>query len=220
MNGESFWARLPWGKAALLVFFLLALINLVVLDIKIFSRKEDLPLEPISESLTSAPVATTSPAIISEEESCPAACLEAISEAKAPSAQVTPVQQPVTAGPTVKEFYIPLGSGSTTSKSYTGLSGVEGVIDLANYPNIKSIIFEASMRIPTANGRAYAKLYNVTDSHDVWNSEVYAEGSAGYRAESGEINLASGRKLYRVMMKSTVGYEAILDSARIKILLK
>jgi hypothetical protein len=177
-------------------------------------------LEPISESLTSAPGVTTSPAIISEEESCPAACLEAISEAKAPSAQVTPVQQPVTAGPTVKESYIPLGSGSTTSKSYTGLSGVEGVIDLANYPNIKSIIFEASMRIPTANGRAYAKLYNVTDSHDVWNSEVYAEGSAGYRAESGEINLDSGRKLYRVMMKSTVGYEAILDSARIKILLK
>lgn len=220
MNGESIWTRLSWGKAALLVFFLLALTNLVILDMKIFSRKEPSLLEPISESPTFIPTETASPAIISKEDSCPAVCLEAISKAAVSSVQATPVQQPAVAEPMVKELYIPLGSGSITSKNYTGLSGVESVIDMANYPNIKSIIFEASMRIPTANGQAYAKLYNVTDSHDVWNSEVYAEGSAGYRAESGEISLASGRKLYRVMMKSTVGYEAILDSARIKILLK
>ena len=100
------------------------------------------------------------------------------------------------------------------------INGAEAVIDLANYPQIKSIIFEASMRIPTANGRVYAKLYNVTEQHDVWYSEVSSEGPVSKREESKEISLASDRKLYRVMMKSTMGYEALLDSARIKIILK
>jgi len=76
------------------------------------------------------------------------------------------------------------------------------------------------MRIPTANGRVYAKLYNVTDKHDVWYSEVWVEGSTSYRAETTSINLSSGRKLYRVMMKSQMSNEVVLDLARLKIVLK
>lgn len=197
---------MTWKKAALLVFSLFLLLNLLVLDIRVFTKKRE------QEHLPGVP----QPFPI-----CPAACLDIISEATASAlTPVTPIPKPATARPTVKEFYVPLGTGSTTSTSWTELTGVESVIDMANYPRIKSIIFEASMRIPTANGRVYAKLYNVIDKHDVWYSEVYAEGSSGYRAESRKITLSSGRKLYRVMMKSTMGYEAILDSARIKILLE
>ncbi len=220
MNNKSIWRRLDWGKGTLLVFFLLLIANLTILNLKVFTDTSEVKPSVSLESTSEVSQATPGAERV-EANLCPAACLEVISEATSPGlTQVTPAPRPVSAGPAVKESYIPLGSGLTTSKNYTGLSGVESVIDMANYPNVKSIIFEASMRIPTANGRVYAKLYNVTDKHDVWNSEVYAEGSAGYRAESGEINLASGRKLYRVMIKSTVGYEAILDSARIKILLK
>ncbi len=60
----------------------------------------------------------------------------------------------------------------------------------------------------------------MTDKHDVWYSEVWAEGSTNYRAESANISLSEGRNLYRVMMKSTMGYEAILNSARLKIVLE
>ncbi|PJE69024.1 hypothetical protein COU96_02020 [Candidatus Shapirobacteria bacterium CG10_big_fil_rev_8_21_14_0_10_38_14] len=199
------------GKAVLLFFSFVALLNFLILDIKVFRSQE----EP------SVVTPTTLSPKIGEISFCPAACLEAISQATAPAfIQTTPTPKPTQAEVMVKELYIPLGSGSTKSVDWVELAGVESVIDAANYPKIKSVIFEASLRIPTANGRVYAKLYNVTDKHDVWFSEVWAEGPLGYRAESGKISLSPGRKLYRVMMKSTMAYEAILDSARIKILLE
>lgn len=209
-------------KLVFLVFFLFLLINVLILDIKVFTRKEE-------DAVIKSPVKKLEPELVTpniqtETDVCPPACLEVITEATAASlAQATLVSTPaptVVVAPTVKEFYIPLGSGSNKSSVWVELGGVESVIDMANYPNVKSIIFEASMRIPTANGKVYAKLYNVTDQHDVWFSEVSSEGSISSRIESKNINLAPGRKLYRVMMKSTMSYEAFLDSARIKILLK
>ena len=82
------------------------------------------------------------------------------------------------------------------------------------------MIFEAFLRIPTGNGRAYAKLYNVTDKHDVWFSEVMVEGGNTQRVESKNIGLDAGRKIYRVTMKTAMGYEAVLESARLKIILE
>jgi len=211
MNNESIWTRFVWKKAVLLVFFLLFLLNFLILDIKVFRRKE-------GSAIVTQPVLIPEVGKISF---CPAACLEAISQVTTPGlVQIAPTPKPTYFEAMVKELYIPLGPGSTKSMDWVELTGVESVIDTANYPKIKSVIFEASLRIPTANGRVYAKLYNVTDKHDIWYSEVYAEGPSSYRAESGDITLASGRKLYRVMMKSTMGYEAILDLARIKILLE
>ena len=221
MNTESFWTKFAWGKAALLVFFLFFLVNILILDIKVFTPDTSEVSQPIITPGVSQESAVDTPGVSSEVNPCPSACLEVISQVTASGlTQTTPAPKPAASAPTVKELYIPLGSGSTKSVDWVELAGVESVIDAANYPKIKSVIFEASMRIPTANGRAYVKLYNVTDKHDVWFSEVWAEGSLSYRAESGNISLSSGRKLYRVMMKSTMGYEAILDSARLKIILE
>lgn len=207
-------------KAFLLVFSLLFLINLLILDIKVFrAEKETAVITPAIEK----PQAEVTPPDdqVLETNLCPSACLEIITEATASSlVQTIPLPTPITFEPQIKEFYIPLGSGSTKSADWEELAGVEAVIDSANFSNIKSIIFEASLHIPTANGKVYAKLYNVTDKHDVWFSKVWAEGSVSYRAESAEISLSPGRKLYRVMMRTTMSYEAILDSARVKILLK
>lgn len=212
MNNESIWTKFAWGKAALLVFFLLILINILVLDIKVFIREEKPGVvTPTAEKIQ---VGLTPTAGFIESSLCPPACLEVISE-KYPTPVATPLIQVI-----AKELYIPLGSGSTKSTDWVELTGVESVIDAANYPKIKLVIFEASLRIPTANGKVHAKLYNVTDKHDVWFSEVWAEGSTSQRVESANIRLDSGRKLYRVVMKSTMGYEAILDSARIKIILE
>lgn len=211
----------PRWKLVFLVFFLLLLINVLILDIRIFTKKEEAIV--IKSPVKKLETELVTPNIQAETNVCPLTCLEAITEATATSlVQTTPVSIPVSTfvAPAVKEFYIPLGSGSTKSSTWVGLGGVESVIDMANYPNVKSIIFEASMRIPTANGKVYAKLFNVTDQHDVWFSEVSSEGSISSRIESKNINFAPGRKLYRVMMKSTMSYEALLDSARIKILLK
>jgi len=118
----------------------------------------------------------------------------------------------------IKEIYIPLGQGSAASQDWEEITGAEAVINLANFSGVKSVILEASLRIPTGNGRVYAKLYDVIAKHDVWFSEVSVEGSQSKREESAPVVLSPGRSLYRIKMKSTMGYEAILDQARLKIL--
>ncbi len=218
MNIEFLRTRFSWGKEVLFLLVLFLLINILILDIKLFADEEK---EAISPTPSETQPEVTPPVVQPvENDACPSACLEAIAESITTGS--TPTTTPpvvTTTEPAVKEFYIPLGSGSTSSSTWVELPGIESVIDMENYPNVKEIIFEATMRIVTGNGRVYAKLYNVSDKHDAWYSEVYAEGSGGYRAESGNIILAPGRKVYRVMMKSTMGTEAILDNARIKILL-
>ena len=97
------------------------------------------------------------------------------------------------------------------------IGGVETEIDTALYPSISEVVFETYMSIPTANGVAYAKLFNVTDKHDVWFSEQSMETNVTTR-KSSKIKLDQGKKLYRLMMKSTMGYESKLTNARIRII--
>lgn len=209
-----------------LFFLVIIFANLLVLNLKIFWPQSKTAVAPVSnEEMTSQIGKQEGKEMITKskilaDDVCPVPCLEAINQATASIAPAPTLSQTMIQPLSVKEFYIPLGSGSTKSQNWVELAGIESVVDMNNYQNVKTIIFEASMRIPTANGKVYAKLFNVTEKHDVWYSEVEAEGSSGYRAESANLNLPPGRKLYRVMMKTTMGYESILDSARIKILLE
>ncbi len=204
------------ARVAFIVLGIFLAIDIVFLNIKAFSTREQLPkFSPIA-----APTLTYPEEVVlnSKGDGCPASCLLAIDEATKQAEKKSPLPtKPAVNVVGVKEIYIPFGSGSTKSLDWVELAGVESVIDSADYPNTKSMIFEASLKVPTANGRVYAKIFNVTDKHDVWGSEVSSEGPTSYRAESANITLSPGRKLYRVMMKSTMGYEAILDWARIKI---
>ncbi len=120
---------------------------------------------------------------------------------------------------TTREIYIPLGSGSSKSSSWDSLEGIEVNIDTSRYGVIKEAYFQAALRIPTANGQVYAKLYNETDKHDVWFSEVSTEGATGVVKEA-KITIDKGAKLYRVYLKSTLEVEAILDLARIKLIVE
>lgn len=208
-------------KIFLGIIIFLFLANLVLLNIKVFLKKEE-ATTPLPTPGAEKPFSLQQPTSQPTGQTCPAACLDEIYQATAEATKISPLPQKKTevSQPTIKEFYIPLGSGSTKSRDWEEMAGVEAVIDRANFPNVDSIILEATMRIPTANGRVYAKLYDVTAKHDIWFSEVWVEGSTSYRAESANISLSEGRHLYRLMMKSTMGYEAILDSARLKIILK
>lgn len=183
-----------------IAFLLLA--DLVTLNFKVFSPQK---LSPPTLVPTVYPEATEGPVA---------------SPSITPLSPTLPPKPAVTGGPMVKEIYIPLGNGSTKSLDWTGLPGAEVVLDAANFSKIKSMIFEAFLQIPTGNGKASAKLYNVSDKHDVWSSEVAVEGGGVQRIESKNIVLDAGRKVYRVMMKTTMGYEAVLESARLKIILE
>ena len=118
---------------------------------------------------------------------------------------------------TVKEYYLPLGTGSTSGADWTDISGAESSLVPSNYGKIKEMYFEASVRLPTGDGRVYARLKNVTDNVGLIESEIFRDGTQTGLVSSVKIPVPNTTKLYRVQMKSTSGALSVLDSARIKI---
>lgn len=207
--GGRHFDAMPLKIGSIIVFLLfLVSLNVLFLDIMVFTKSNNRE----SVSVIAEPQEET-------VSTCPAACTAKIDEvlSKAtptPAIEMSPITIP--AAPQAAEFYIPLGSGTTKSSEYEELLGAEAHINTVSYPTIKKVTFEIFLRNPTGNGRVYAKLYNATDKHDVWFSEVFIEGG-GLAKKEATVTLDSGNKLYRVMMKSTMKYDVYADTARIKI---
>lgn len=120
-----------------------------------------------------------------------------------------------------KEIFIPIGSGSTKNNSYEDLAGLAVTIDTSKYPNIESAVFEGSIWVADGNGKMFAQLYNSSDKHPVWNSEISTNSAKGVLTTSGNITLDKGAKTYQVQAKTNlISYAAHVENARIKITLK
>ncbi len=217
---KSFYLKLAVGVVGLLFFF-----NLLFLDLTIFkNQKEGLKITLPQVSLPQE-----------QNKVCPATCVSQIYEATRSSkllsvptptilpqaiAESTPANTPI---PTqsqssfVKEFFVPFGFGSSTADDWKDVGGLKATIDSTNYGDIKTVTFEASIRIPTGNEAAYVRLYNVTDKHPVWYSDLLLEGGTPSLLVSKPITLDSGNKTYQVQMKTSLKYEAFLDQARLHI---
>lgn len=120
-----------------------------------------------------------------------------------------------------KEVYIPIGSGSTKSSTYVDLAGLEVNVDTNKYPNIDYAVFEASIYVDGANGQVHTQLYNVSDKHPVWYSEMKGNAGTASLVTSPKITLEKGVRAYRVQAKTDlVDYAAHVENARIKLFLK
>ncbi|HYK07976.1 MAG TPA: hypothetical protein VEW42_00580 [Candidatus Eisenbacteria bacterium] len=136
-----------------------------------------------------------------------------------PSPTAIPIQkQAVQQGPAVKEYFIAMGAGSSTAADWTDVPGLTAQIDFGNYPSIKEILFEASVGIPTANEDASVRLFNVTDKHPVWYSDVTLTN--GQFGASSPFIYDKGVKIYQVQMKTSLQFLASLIQSRIHIILK
>lgn len=114
-------------------------------------------------------------------------------------------------------IYIPIGSGGyTNAPTWTDASGVEISIDPADYPGYTSATFEDSLRISDPNQTASARLYNATDKSSLTSTEISTTSQSFVIVSSNTFNLTSGRKTYRLQLKSS-GHEAYSQFARIKI---
>lgn len=178
---------------------LVVVTNTVFLDIVVFGKaaSKDVSLSQTSivlPTITPVPTQLASPTV-------------------APSPSIGSVQ--VVNSP--KEYYIPLGNGMTKNDQWETVAGMEATIDTSLYPKIKQVVFESYLRIPVGIGWMHVKLFNATDGHDVWGSEVQSESNTFVR-ESAVIPLDSGNKRYIVMAQSTIRAEAYIDNARIKII--
>ncbi len=172
----------------LLVFLFL---NVIVLDVIVFqSAKSDKEV-----------LGTTT------ADACPQACITRINQLSGK-----------TTVSTAKEYYVPLGSGTNTTDEWTDVSGASAYINTTSYSKIKQAMFEATVAIPTGAQRVWVRLYNATDKHPVWYSEMTADGSAPQLLTSPTITLDPGNKLYQVQMKTQLKILTNLSQSRIKII--
>lgn len=208
--------------AVLTGLVILMLINLFLVDYIIFKIVLE---EPKLVNIEASVLPPPTPTSVSQEQ-LTRSDVEAIvreetrlfkPQTSIPTPKSTVIAQQAGGGSQVKEFFIHLGSGSGSTEDWTDVSGVEAYIDSTKYGRIKEVIFEASVNIPTGNQVVYIRLYNITDKHPVWFSEVSHEGGGSILLISKPITLDSGSKLYRVQMKTSLKYLANLSSARVKI---
>lgn len=118
----------------------------------------------------------------------------------------------------VKEYFIPFGIGSNQTSDWADIPGAQATVNFGNYQNIKEIVFETSVAVPTANQTVSVRLYNQTDKHPVWYSEVTTTNNVF--ATSQPIVWDSGTKVYQVQMKTQLSYLANLTLARLHITLR
>ena len=218
---------------ALIILTAFLLVNMLILDYVLFLGKNVAGFKAITsersksndENFNVVNVASPSSETVEKPkivDSCsPFSCVELIQQA---TASLTLKKTTATAKTTpsstngAKEYYVTLGSEQTLSDEWEDIAGTSVYIDSTKYGKIKTVTFEPSIRIPTANGVMYARLFNDTDKHPVWFSEVSMEGNTSKLVLSSPITLDPGNKLYKVQMKTTLKYLTILDSARVHII--
>lgn len=153
----------------------------------------------------------------SQANGCDSTCQQAIYQA---IYQATVSAIP-TIGPSsnsqVKEYFISIGSGTNATDDWLDVDGVEITLNGDNYPSNRTVTFEPTLFVPTGNEKAYARLFNVTDKHPVWFSEVSVESTQAKLLISSPIVLDSGSKTYRVQMKTGLKATANLAQSRIHI---
>lgn len=217
----EFIKKLVSRQNLIFVFLFAILINLLYLDLIIAKGTSIKTIEKI----ISAPTFDKS----SDNVACLNECKVLINEeigklnksTPALFSSPTPTKAPIsvqTTSSTTKEYYVPFGSGSGNSLDWKDMAGLQASIDSNGYNSIKSVVFEVSLHVPTGNETASVRLYNSTDNHPVWNSELTFNGnSSSVFMSSSPISLDSGNKLYKVQIKTQLQYPAIVDQSRVHI---
>lgn len=213
------------NSSHIVIIFLLTLItlNLFLLDLKVFAPENNIKISDITSVATPNPTPSTNPnAVLSQNLICPNSCISLIQQSASNASRTGATDQLPTTNyqpqTSTREYYIPLGTGSTAKSDWNDMTSTDTLIDPANYGTIKEAYFIASLGNPTQNGQVEAQLYNVTDKHLVWGSHVVMNGPASQTITSDKITLDKGAKLYRVQLKSTLQYAASLDNAKIRII--
>ena len=139
-------------------------------------------------------------------DTCPTACINRINQATGK-----------TVTNSAKEYYVPLGTGTNVTDDWTDVSGASAYIDTGAYNKIKEARFEATVVTPAGSQRIWVRLFNATDKHPVWYSEVTTDTSGAQLLTSSAIALDKGNKLYQVQMKSQLKGLTNLNQSRVHI---
>lgn len=114
-------------------------------------------------------------------------------------------------------LYIPLGSGGTAGdKGWYSVPGYEVAIDPADYFGYSAMQMEINFRMTEIAGVGVARLYNQTDNQAISGEiTIASDNLALYSTPT--FTLPSGKKTYKLQVKSTYGANLEIQSARIKV---
>jgi len=210
------------NKILVIITSLLIIANLVFLDVVLIikPKKEEI-ITPMENKVKK--VDEVEEVEKEEESDCRTICQEEISKALA-TISATPQQTIKTvyqSAPAVKQpstIYIPLGGNiSTSNGSWVYIGGAEGYFNKNDYLGAKKISWEAFLKIKDSNGEANARLYDATHQVVISASEINGGGDSYSLKASGQLTLLDGNNLYQVQLRTSTGYEAYLEGARIKV---
>lgn len=139
-------------------------------------------------------------------EPCPSACIAKINQLAGKTIGTT----------TAKEYYVPLGSGTNTTSDWADVAGASATIDTTSYGRIRQATFEATIST-VGSQKMWVRLYNATDKHPVWFSEVSTVESGPVLLTSDPITLDTGNKLYQVQVKTQLKAPTTLVQSRVRI---
>lgn len=211
----------------LIVLIVLLFIDLVFLNINVFFKSDKGFVNPLVTTIEkvkevekeSDKIEIASLSTIDYLDLCKKEISRALATVSGETTEVVKTvyqQVPAENKPTV--LYIPLGGGvSTTNRDWSYVGGAEGYFDKADYKNAKKISFEVFLRIKHAAGQASARLYDTNHGFVISNSELSAGAESFTLVSSPALEFLDGNNLYKVELRSTTGYEAFMDGARIKV---
>lgn len=146
-----------------------------------------------------------------------------LSLAASTSGTITPTTVPSQSSASVQKTrstsYVPIpGNGSTLNNDWTNIAGTDFYLNVIDYPGLTGVYLEVNMKLMNANGKAYVRLYDVTNGRGVDGSEVSTSSQTSVAVGSGKINLWAGTNLYRIQAKSLTADTTIYESGRLKII--
>lgn len=183
---------------AVYLFIFLASINLFCLDYFVFSRPR-----PITTPIASP---TLAPTIIPSHTPTAIPTTPLITQQYIPQSTKS-----------VSYFPIP-GNGSVLSTSWTNVAGTDFYFDTTDYPNLTESYFSASIRLFNGNGTAYVRLFDVTAGIEVWGSEISTNSQNFTFITSDKLTLRSGRRLYRVQVRSLTADTTVFNSGQLRLI--
>jgi hypothetical protein len=119
-----------------------------------------------------------------------------------------------------QDTYIQIsGSGSTQSTVWTDVPGTDFSFDVTrDFDKSAKFAWEGFLKITSANGTAYARIYDVTHGIGVDGSEILVVDKGEFtRANSTNMNFWAGRNLYRVQIKSLNTFNVDYMGGKIRI---
>lgn len=223
-------------KYIFILFVLIVGLNVFFFDVQAITlpSKKNQPQSLVTQNLqsTSTPV---------NDLTCPQSCVDLMTKTTitTASATITPTpsfiptpsstqssSQIATSTPTVtsspqtssvKEFFVPMGQGNSSASDWAVVPGIAVSIDPANYGNISSVTFEATIRIPNGNETVDVRLYNANTYQSIPDSDLTLSSGTPTLLISKPIALTSGNNMYEIQLKTQLQYPAYIDQARLHI---